>query len=137
VKRFIQKRRTMPRLAPVIKIVLFRNVHVVPLLNRDVAVLNSTSAQSQNAKRQADVERSLIRLRATNHFARDTILGLSTVWVDILAVPSPRLLFLRDNFTANDVSPPAEVALTTISPTLAIQHGHDTSPLSQVAKHDC
>jgi hypothetical protein len=35
---------------------------------------------------------------------------------------------LGDNFTANAVSPPAEVALATISPILAKQNGHITSP---------
>jgi hypothetical protein len=37
--------------------------------------------------------------------------------------------FLRDNFTANTASPPAEVALATISPMLAKQNGHIASPL--------
>jgi len=46
------------------------------------------------------------------------------------------LLFLRPNFTANAVSPPAEVALTTISPMLARQNGHITSPLVRVAERD-
>jgi hypothetical protein len=45
-------------------------------------------------------------------------------------------LFLRDNFTANAVSPPAEVALATISPMLAKQNGHIASPLNRVAKRD-
>jgi hypothetical protein len=39
------------------------------------------------------------------------------------------LLFLRDNLTANAVSPPAEVALATISPMVAKQNGHIASPL--------
>jgi hypothetical protein len=39
------------------------------------------------------------------------------------------LLFLRDNFTANAVGPPTEVALATISPILAKQNGHIASPL--------
>jgi hypothetical protein len=46
------------------------------------------------------------------------------------------LLFLRDNFTANAVNPPAEVALATISPMLAKQNGHIASPLVRVAKLD-
>jgi hypothetical protein len=45
-------------------------------------------------------------------------------------------LFLRDNFTAKTVSPPAEVALATISPMLAKQNGHIASPLHRVAKRD-
>jgi hypothetical protein len=45
-------------------------------------------------------------------------------------------LFLRDNFTAKIVSPPAEVVLATISPMLAKQNGHIASPLIQVAKRD-
>jgi hypothetical protein len=44
--------------------------------------------------------------------------------------------FLRDNFTANAVSPPAEVALATIIPILAKQNGHIASPLNRAAKHD-
>jgi hypothetical protein len=46
------------------------------------------------------------------------------------------LSFLRDNFTANAVSPPAEVAPATISPMLAKQNGHIASPLGRVAKRD-
>jgi hypothetical protein len=76
----------MPRLSLVIKIVLVE-MFSLPGEALHPKALNSTSAQSQNAKRQADVERSLIRLRATSHFSRDTILGLSTVRVDILTVP--------------------------------------------------
>ena len=45
-------------------------------------------------------------------------------------------LFLRDNFTAKIVSPPAEVVLATISPMLAKQNGHIASPLVRVAKRD-
>jgi hypothetical protein len=44
--------------------------------------------------------------------------------------------FLRDNFTANAVSPPAEVALATIIAILAKQNGHMASPLYRTAKHD-
>jgi hypothetical protein len=47
------------------------------------------------------------------------------------------LFFLRDNFTANAVSPPADVALANISPMLAKQNGHIASPLHRVAKRDC
>jgi hypothetical protein len=39
------------------------------------------------------------------------------------------LFCLRDNFTANAVSPPAEVALATINPMVAKQNGHIASPL--------
>lgn len=46
------------------------------------------------------------------------------------------LFFLRDNLTTNAVSPPAEVALATISPMLAKQNGHIASPLKRVAKRD-
>jgi hypothetical protein len=46
------------------------------------------------------------------------------------------LLFLQDNFTANAVSPPAEVAPAMISPTLAKQNGHIASPFDRVAKRD-
>ena len=49
--------------------------------------------------------------------------------------PCPRF-FLRDSFTANAVSPPAEVALATISPRLAKQNGHIASPLGRTAKRD-
>jgi hypothetical protein len=44
--------------------------------------------------------------------------------------------FFRDNFTAKTVSPPAEVALATISPMLAKQNGHIASPLIRAAKRD-
>ena len=45
------------------------------------------------------------------------------------------LVFLRDNFTARAVSPPAEVAApATIHPTLAKQTGHIASPLVRAAK---
>lgn len=44
--------------------------------------------------------------------------------------------FLRDNFTANTVRPPAEVALATIIPMLAKHSGHIPSPLFRVAKLD-
>jgi hypothetical protein len=39
------------------------------------------------------------------------------------------LFFFRDHFTVNAASPPAEVALATIRPTLAKQNGHIASPL--------
>jgi hypothetical protein len=53
-----------------------------------------------------------------------------------LGVISFTLFFLRDNFTANAVSPPAEVAPATIIPMLAKQNGHIASPLGRVAKRD-
>jgi hypothetical protein len=46
------------------------------------------------------------------------------------------LSFVRDNFTANAVSPPAEVTLAMIKPMLAKQNGHIASPLVRVAKRD-
>jgi hypothetical protein len=46
------------------------------------------------------------------------------------------LFFLRDNFTAKAVRPPAEVALATISPIHAKQNGHIASLLGRVAKLD-
>jgi hypothetical protein len=39
------------------------------------------------------------------------------------------LFFMRDTFTANAVSPPAEAALTAIKPKVAKQNGHIASPL--------
>jgi hypothetical protein len=44
--------------------------------------------------------------------------------------------FFWDIFTANAVSPPAEVALATISPMLAKQNGHIASPPGRTAKRE-
>jgi hypothetical protein len=51
-------------------------------------------------------------------------------------VTSCSSFFFRDSFTAKAVSPPAEVALATIIPMLAMQNGHIASPLLSGAKRD-
>src|SRR6267378_2377196 len=138
-----RRARPIPRLAPVIKTDLFEIFMTFSFVD--------SPFEFRTAKTQAENPFPLLHLVGLRKMHISTYLFVVSLAIPArptrrswpvglllleLGVTSCPGFFFRDSFTANAVSPPAEVALATISPMLAKQNGHIASPLIRAAKRE-